>query len=223
MKRYWVLSLMALGLWGYSGLASAQAAGETGAAPVKTAAADGAVTAHKAAASGGEALVVADFNSGDKPNNIGGDFGSWDKDPNDETQSSQMAFEGEDALGEPAGYSVRMDYDVDSPNPAYNGLWMKLNNLDATTYNTVNFYLKGAADKPFTKRIKIELKDSTMKPSPFIVTGWKIPGIAMDARTAWESSPEFKITSLREFRLMPTMMSGMRVSSKLTSLKSDAK
>jgi len=42
--------------------------------------------------------------------NIGGDFGSWDKDPNDETQGTQMAFEPEDALGDPAGYSVRLDF-----------------------------------------------------------------------------------------------------------------
>ena len=50
----------------------------------------------------GNELVIGDFNTGDKPNNIGGDFGSWDKDPNDETQSSQISFEAEDALGERA-------------------------------------------------------------------------------------------------------------------------
>lgn len=122
-------------------------------------------------AAGGPELVVADFNSGDKPNNIGGDFGSWDKDPNDETQFSQMAFEGNDALGDPAGYSIRLDYDVDSPNPAYNGFWMKLNGEDVTAYNAVSFYMKGDAEKGFTKRIKVELKDMSNQPSPYIVTG----------------------------------------------------
>jgi len=122
-------------------------------------------------AAAGKELVIADFNTGDKPNNIGGDFGAWDKDPNDDTQSCKMSFEPEDALSDPAGYSVKMDYDVDSANPAYNGFWMKLNNLDATAYNTLNFYMKGSADKGFTKRVKIELKDSTMKPSQFIVSG----------------------------------------------------
>ncbi len=121
-------------------------------------------------AAGGE-IVIADFDSGDKPNNIGGDFGSWDKDPNDTTQSCVLTFEPDDALGNKAGYSVRLDYDVDSPNPAYNGMWMKLNNLDATAYNTINVYLKGSNEKGFTKRAKIELKDSTMKSSPFILSG----------------------------------------------------
>lgn len=116
-------------------------------------------------------LVIADFNTGDKPNNLGGDFGSWDKDPSDETQSSKMSFESDDALGEPTGYSLRLDYDVDSPNPAYNGFWMKLGNLDATSYNALNFYVKGDPEKNYTKRVKIELKDSSNQPSQYIVAG----------------------------------------------------
>ena len=116
-------------------------------------------------------LVIADFNTGDKPNNLGGDFGSWDKDPNDETQGCQMSFESDDATGDKLGYSIRMDYDVDSPNPAYNGFWMKLNSLDATQYNTVNFYLKGDTTAGFSKRVKIELKDDSKVPSQFIIAG----------------------------------------------------
>jgi len=124
-----------------------------------------------AASGGGHELVIADFDTGDKPNDIGGDFGSWDKDPNDETQSTQMAFEADDALGDPAGYSIRLHYDVDSPNPAYNGFWMKLNGENATPYNTLSFYIKGDAGAGFSKRVKIELKDMSNKPSPYMVSG----------------------------------------------------
>lgn len=145
-------------------------------------------------------LVIADFDTGDKPNNIGGDFGAWDKDPNDETQSTQMAFEPDDALGDPAGYSIRLDYDVDSPNPAYNGYWMKLNGEDFTPYNTINFYLKGDDKAGYTKRIKIELKDMTNKPSPYIVSGvtgqWtkvSIPFEKFRRITDWKSMNEFVI------------------------------
>ena len=123
------------------------------------------------AAPAGNQLVIADFDSGDKPNNIGGDFGSWDKDPNDETQGTQMSFEQDDAKGDPSGYSIHLVYDVDSPNPAYNGFWMKLNGEDATPYNAVSFYVKGDKDKGFTKRLKIELKDMSNQPSPYIITG----------------------------------------------------
>ena len=148
----------------------------------------------------GSELVVADFDSGDKPNNIGGDFGSWDKDPNDETQGCHMAFEGDDALGNPSGYSVRMDYDVDSPNPAYNGFWMKLNGEDATPYNAITFYIKGDTEKGFTKRVKVELKDMSNQPSPYIVTGitdqWQeitIPFDKFRRVSDWSAMNEFVV------------------------------
>ena len=116
-------------------------------------------------------LVIADFDTGDKPNNIGGDFGGWDKDPNDDSQGTQMSFDTDDSQGDASGYSIRLDYDVDSPNPAYNGFWMKLNGEDATAYNTLDFYVKGDAKLGYTKRFKIELKDMTNKPSAYIVSG----------------------------------------------------
>ncbi len=129
-------------------------------------------------------IVVADFDTGDKPNNLGGDFGAWDKDPNDDTQGTEMSFEANDALSDPAGYCLRLDYDVDSPNPAYNGFWMKMNGEDVSNYNTLKFYLKGDAKAGFTKRIKIELKDMTNKPSPYILSGiteeWKQYSIPLE-------------------------------------------
>ena len=123
------------------------------------------------AAAAANELVIADFDTGDKPNNIGGDFGGWDKDPNDESQGTQMSFDTDDSQGDASGYAIRLDYDVDSPNPAYNGFWMKLNGEDATPYNTLNFYVKGDAKAGYTKRFKIELKDMTNKPSAYIVSG----------------------------------------------------
>jgi len=128
------------------------------------------VAAYAAAPAANE-LVIADFDTGDKPNNIGGDFGGWDKDPNDESQGTQMSFDTDDSQGDASGYAIRLDYDVDSPNPAYNGFWMKLNGEDATAYNTLNFYVKGDAKVGYTKRFKIELKDMTNKPSAYIVSG----------------------------------------------------
>jgi hypothetical protein len=153
-----------------------------------------------ATAEGGSELVISDFDTGDKPNNIGGDFGAWDKDPNDDTQGTVMSFEPEDALGDQAGYAIKLDYDVDSPNPAYNGFWMKLNGEDATPYNAISFYVKGSAEKGFTKRIKIELKDMGNKPSPYIVSGiteeWQkivIPFDKFRRITDWAHMNEFVV------------------------------
>lgn len=142
-------------------------------------------------------LMIADFDTGDKPNNIGGDFGAWDKDPNDETQGTQMSFEPNDAKGDPAGYSLRLDYDVDSPNPAYNGFWMKLNGEDLSKYNTLKLWLKGDSKAGFTKRIKLEMKDMSNKPSPYILSGiteewkeYKIPLEKFRRINDWKSMNE---------------------------------
>lgn len=152
--------------------------------------------AHAAAAA--NELVIADFDTGDKPNNIGGDFGGWDKDPNDETQGTKMSFDSDDSQGDPSGYAIRLDYDVDSPNPAYNGFWMKLNGEDATAYNTLNFFIKGDAKAGYTKRVKVELKDMDNKPSAYIVSGitdqWQkisIPFEKFRRIEKWNSLNEF--------------------------------
>jgi hypothetical protein len=148
----------------------------------------------------GNELVIADFNTGDKPNNIGGDFGSWDKDPEDDTQGCHIAFEPDDSLGDPNGYSLRLEYDVDSPNPAYNGFWMKLVGEDWSKYNTLNFYVKGDAKSGFTKRLKIELKDQSNKPSSYIISGitdqWQqfsIPFEKFKRISDWTSMNEFVV------------------------------
>lgn len=145
-------------------------------------------------------LMLADFDSGDKPNNVGGDFGTWDKDPNDETQSVNLTFVDDDATGDPAGQCIRLDYDVDSPNPAYNGFWMKLEGEDATPFNTVNIYVKGDPSRGFTKRIKLELKDYSGRPSAYIISGisdeWQkfsIPFEKFRRIKDWSSMNEFVV------------------------------
>lgn len=109
------------------------------------------------AAGAAEAVLVADFDKGSKPNNVGGDFGAWDKDPAD---SSQYAREGFDKANtrDGQGYCMRVSYDVDSPNAAYNGFWMKLGNLDATKLQHAVIWAKGDEKKGCTSRVKVELK-----------------------------------------------------------------
>jgi len=107
----------------------------------------------------GESLLIADFDTGEKPNNIGGNFGTWDKDPADFSQGSSEAFDSVHRHGG-QGFSMKIDYDVDSPNPAYNGFWMFLQNVDATGYDNLTFWVKGDPDKGYTTVFKIELKNA---------------------------------------------------------------
>ena len=75
-----------------------------------------------------------------------------------------------------------------------------MNGEDASAYNTLNFYIKGDAANGFTKRMKIELKDMTNKPSPYIVSGitdqWQkisIPFEKFRRITDWSAMNEFVV------------------------------
>ena len=105
-------------------------------------------------------LLVADFDRGDKPNALGGDYGAWNKDESDPTQGSTNTYEKPNAFGG-VGFSLRLDYDVDSPNPAYNGFWMKLKGIDVSKYKKLSFYVRGDKGRGFTSTIKVELKNGT--------------------------------------------------------------
>jgi len=116
-------------------------------------------------------LIVADFNSGIKPNNIGGDFGTWDYDPNDDTQSCRMEFSHLDSKRSDRGYSIKLQYDVQSPNPAFNGFWMKLEGIDISVYNLLRFWVKGDKESNFTSRFKVELKNALGNRAVYFVKG----------------------------------------------------
>ncbi len=115
-------------------------------------------------------LMLADFDTGDKPNNLGGDFGQWDKDPSDDTQGCRATMASDDSTGNMEGFALRLDYDVDSPSPSYNGFWMKLENVSALPYDTLSLDVRGASHR-FTKRLKVELKSPDHRSAAFIVSG----------------------------------------------------
>lgn len=101
-------------------------------------------------------LAVADFDSGTKPNNLGGDFGAWNRDPRDPSQFCNMSFFKED---EPGNYSLKLDYDVDSMNPAYNGFWMKLEGADFSKYKYFVISVRGDKAAGYPKKVILELKN----------------------------------------------------------------
>ena len=114
-------------------------------------------------------LVIADFDSGAKPNNIEGDFGAWNKDEADATQDCKMDFDSTTMHGS-KGFSVRLDYDVDSPNPAYNGFWMKLQNTDISKYDKLSFWIKGDETAGFSPKIKLEIKNGKGEVGKYLLT-----------------------------------------------------
>ncbi len=78
---------------------------------------------------------------------------------------------------------------------------MKLNNLDASCYKTLSFYVKGDEERGFTKIFKIELKNAKREVGAFYVK---------NASDKWQEIVvplnEFRglsdLSSLREFTIV---------------------
>ena len=120
-------------------------------------------------ANAADEVVIADFDTGEKPNNIGGNYGAWDKDPSDFSQGCAESFTSENRYGD-KGFAMELDYDVDSRNPAYNGFWMLLQNLDGTKYKNLSIRVKGDTEDGYTTVFKVELKNDKKQVGRFYVT-----------------------------------------------------
>ncbi len=102
-------------------------------------------------------LIVEDFDDMEHVKKaLGVNFSSWSKDPTDETQKASAQIDTTEN-SHSNGASLKIDYDVDSPRPAFNGFWLKLNNIKVSAYSTFEFLIKGS-QKGFPNRFKIELK-----------------------------------------------------------------
>ncbi|HNV85827.1 MAG TPA: carbohydrate binding domain-containing protein [Candidatus Omnitrophota bacterium] len=150
-----------------------------------------------AAYAGKGELVVADFNRGEAPNNVGGDYGTWNSSPKDPSQGCYMFAEPDDFKDPKEGYCIRLDYDVQSQSPAFNGFWMKLKGVDLSGYNVLSFWVKGTPDNKFTQRFKLELKDTEGKRAVYPVEGitpeWKEVRINFKSTTSpvnWKKMDE---------------------------------
>lgn len=116
-----------------------------------------------------EEIIAANFDSGEKPNNLGGNFGAWNKDPSDPTQWCKESFDNATRHGD-TGFAMKLDYSVDSPNPAYNGFWMTLPNFDATKYDALNLWVKGDSGAGYTTVFKIELKSANKQMGRYYIS-----------------------------------------------------
>lgn len=107
-----------------------------------------------------EVLLIDDFDRCQKPNLISGDYGIWSKTDWDRSMFCSDSFTSNpDIVYGGKGCSLQLDYDVDSPRPAYAGLWMRLEKIDLNKYKYLIFYVRGDYNKGFTSRFKVELKN----------------------------------------------------------------
>jgi len=73
---------------------------------------------------------------------------------------------------------------VESPNPAYNGFWLKLPDVPLAAYRTLSFAIKGDPQRGFTRRMRLELKDQSHVarfPLAGIEAQWKLFRVPLNA------------------------------------------
>lgn len=102
-------------------------------------------------------VMIEDFEDGDLKNLLGGDSGTWNFNADDEeSECLPQVIETSDPAG--SNRFLRLTYDVDSPLPTQNGYWTKLKNFDASSFDHLEFEVKGDPKAGFTEVFKIEIK-----------------------------------------------------------------
>ncbi|MGB2706449.1 MAG: glucoamylase family protein [Candidatus Omnitrophota bacterium] len=153
-------------------------------------------------------IVIADFNKQNLINNLGGESGTWEKNPEDKAQRVAASLEDSVRRGK-SGSSLKVEYGVNSPETAINGFWTQLRDLDVSPYDHFEFWVKGDEKEGYTTTFKIEFKktrkdtegqDETIKGS-YIVKGvtsdWQkisIPLNVMNGILDWRDIKELVIT-----------------------------
>jgi hypothetical protein len=145
-------------------------------------------------------LIVADFDSWEEVNNIGGMFSSWTRDPEDVTQGCRLEITEDDRWGS-KGLAVRLIYDVESPTIAFNGMWMFLQQVDFSPYKYFVIHIRGDREAGFTPRFKMELKNKQRNTGRHVVTGvtdqWQQFAIPL---TSFRGMDNFKV--MKEFTIV---------------------
>ena len=158
-------------------------------------------------------FVIDDFSNPNMKNNLNGDSGTWEMDPDDTNQYCRASVDTENAR-EPGKNCLKLEYGVDSPKKAENGLWTHLRSFDALAYDHVEFWVKGDAQKGYTTTFNIEFKKFENFPGDepgttrtdsikgsYVVTGvtdqWQkiyVPLNKMNGILNWKDIREFVIT-----------------------------
>lgn len=122
---------------------------------------------------GAAELMIASF-EGNGRSDLGTDIGVWNSNPLDTSQGCTIEMKKlYGVLGKPTEESrvMKISYDVAASGPAFNGIYIKLNDTDLTPYNRMKMAIKGDAGKGFTTKFKLEMKNNKGERVVFIIKG----------------------------------------------------
>lgn len=141
-------------------------------------------------------LWIETFDGEGIPKNIG----TWEHSVLDSNQGIRIEIVQDDARGKTGGKSLAIHFDVDSPNPAMVGLWIKLKHQDLSAFDTLHFSLKSAGEERFRGSVAVQFTDEGNRKASFLVSGikkeWKEYNIPLKkfARIRdWSKVKEFEV------------------------------
>ncbi len=118
-------------------------------------------------------LMIAGFENGGL-SDISTYIGTWNYNPLDTSQGCTMdivPLRREIGGEEIETHVLKISYDVASSSPAFNGVYIKLNNRDLASYVEMSMLIKGGREKGFTTKFKVELKNIKGERAVYVVKG----------------------------------------------------
>ena len=141
-------------------------------------------------------LWIADFEETETPQNTG----VWRHNILDPDQSLKTEITLEDTERKKGGKVLRLDYDVDSPNPAMVGFWVNLRNQDLSGFDTLHLNLKAGRGDRFPGNIALQFTDANNHKAPYLISNippaWKefqVPLKKFNSINDWSEIKEFEI------------------------------
>ncbi len=137
-------------------------------------------------------LQIVDFEDAESTQNIG----AWTHNILDPDQGLKIEMQ------QDAGKMkvLRLDYDVDSPNPAMVGFWVNLRNQDLRGFDTLHVSLKTGEGERFSGNIAFQFTDANNHKAPYLVSNippeWKefqVPLKKFNRISDWSEIKEFEI------------------------------
>lgn len=134
----------------------------------------------------------------DRP--IIGPYGVSDRNPMDPDQGIKMSLVEDGLPGKTGRKVLKLEYDVDSHEPAKAEFWLRLREMDLSRFDTLHLYLRGNTEHGKIRGVTIRIVDAGHRTAPYILTGienhWKefsIPLKRFSRIRDWSKIDEFGI------------------------------
>lgn len=114
-------------------------------------------------------LMIDDFRKKGN-NNLKGSVNPWSFNPDDTSQGCKAVNKKDPQVGDKGAY-LQINYDVESLNQAFNGVYWELKDADFSSFYAISFYVKGDKEKGFTSVFKLELKNNNGQTGSYFVQG----------------------------------------------------